>query len=427
MNCQICNRPSEDKYCNNCKGLRSVYVIHKLYEKISLNEKFNRDTLKIKNLKNIEEYDLELLTENQILIKDRFNNYKWTNIEEINNYLSIHDRTGKQLTIKEKTRKDNKKKSKEDKKITISEAILVLEKNYNITETFDEEELSNKLKTNKKQTKDIIKKLTDVKLIKKSFYGRYRLNYQEILKFKEKNNIKEKKINKLSNIKQSTNENKTRKGNEKQSKTKKKTSKKKSNKNKSRKKQNNTKKEEIDKSQLSQEEKTIPLIREYINNCLIILPRNVKENDLTLNELYKQYQEHTKSDITRNDFDKYFHRTINTYPHIRHQKSDENIKYNIKSRKTPQIIINNLQENTQKFTFNDKSIVQLKQNTLKVDATITTDELPQLYSLLVYTQENIIKYNYDKKDEEIHIEITYDLNDENPDLWIKFLKSYNIG
>ena len=442
MNCQICNGPSKDKYCKKCKHIRAVYTIHKLLEKISLNEKFNTDTLIVKNIKNIEEYDLELLLENEILIKDKYNNYKWTSIDNINKYLEEHDQTKTKLTIKDKPKKD--------KKITLDEAIIVLEKNYNITDSFDEDNLSFKLKTNKKQTKEIIKKLTDKKLIKKSFYGKYLLNYPEIIKYKKKNNIKDNKIKRLNNIKQTANDSNNqitdKKSQNKKETTKKKTinNKKKTSKNKdnSKKKTRYTtikkkedtpdktiqqsKKDTSNKSILSKDDKIIPTIREFINNNLIILPRNVKNTDLTLNEIYDEYNEYAKDNISQEEFHKYFHRIINTYPHIRHDKIDNIIKYNIKSRKTPQIIINNLQEDTQKFIYNNNCNVQLKENTLKIVTDIEIEEKPQLYNLLIYTQENIIEYNYHKKDDKIHIEIIYDLSNENPDLWLKFLKSYNL-
>jgi len=436
MTCQICNGPSTDKYCKKCKHIRAVYVIHKLLEKISLNEKFNKDTLTVKKIKNIEEYDLDILLENEILLKDRFNNYKWTSIDYINKYLEQHDKTKTKLTIKNN--------SKKDKEITIDEAITVLEKNYNITDTFDEDNLSFKLKANKKQTKEIIRKLTDKKLIKKSFYGKYIVNYQAIIKYKKKNNIKDNKIKRLNNIKQTANDSNNKKT-EKKSQNKKKNTKK--NKASSKTKENPKKKtrytitkknkedptkkiqhnkENINKISLSKDDKIIPTIREYINSNLIILPRNVKSTDLSLNEIYHEFTDYAKDKISQEEFDKYFHRIINTYPHIRHEKMDDKIKYNIKSRKTPQIIINNLQKETQKFTYNKNCKVQLKENTLKVSTNIKINEMPQLYNLLIYTQENIIEYNYYKKDDEIHFEITYDLNNENPDLWLKFLKSYNL-
>lgn len=430
MNCQICNSESADRYCSDCKHIRSVYVIHKLAEKIPLNEKFNTNTLIIKKLKNIEKYDLELLVENGLLIRDRLSNYKWTSIEEVNKYLSEHDNSGKKIKIRD----DSK-----DKTPAVDEVIVLLEKTYNITDTFDEDDLSSLAKMNKNQTKKTIKKLIEENLIKKSFYGKYKLDFTQILKYKKTHKIKEDKIKTLGNIKDTTNIKKTKttiSKDNKKSTTKTKNSK--TTKNKPPKKdktKNNTK--EINKRpkndnrplihQPDSDDKTIHDIREFINTQLIILPRNVKENDITLEEIFNEYAEYSGQNIKKEDFNRYFHRIINTYPHIRHKKIDHSIQYNIKSRKTPQLTLNDIQKNTKKFTCSDDSQVQLNENTLEVDAYIPKDELPQLYNLIVYTHENITEYKYKVIEDRIHIEIVYDLNEENPDLWLKFLKSYNLS
>lgn len=423
MNCQICNGPSNDKYCGKCRHIRCVYVIHKLLEKIPLNEKINTDILIVKKIKNIEKYDLELLVENELLIKDRYHNYRWVNIEKIEQYLKKHDKSNKKLKLIED------KVKKEQKIPTIDEVVLYIEKNYNMTESFDEDKLAGQLKTNKVQTKKIIKELIDGNLIKKSFYGQYTLNYHQIIKYKQKNKINENKIKTLKNIKQNPNEKdikktviSTQKSTAKTKKKSKKSTKKNSKTNKSNK-QNIIK---TSSKEYAKEDKIIPLIREYINSQLIILPRGVKDSDLTQRDLYDEFKKYNKDDISKDDFNIYFHRTINTYPHIRHTSAGDIIRYNVKSRQTPQITLKNIQLISDKFKYNEDTSVQLNENTLEVDTHIHKDEQPQLFNLMVYTHENIIEHTYQVKDDMIHIHITYDLSDENPDLWIKFLKSYNI-
>lgn len=429
MNCQICNKESKDKYCDECKHIRCVYTIHKLSEKISLNEKFNTNTLIIKKLKNIERYDLELLTDNGILTRDRLNNYQWAGIESINQYLDKYDKSDKKITIKE---------DKKDAIPSLDKVVLFLEKNYNITDTFDIDKLSAQLNTSKNQTKKIIEKLAAQNLIKKSFYGNYKLNYHQIIKYKQSQNIQEDKIKTLSGIKETSQDKKStttitgKKSSTKSKKTTKKTGNKKStkkvdDKKKTRQKNRSDSKDNvISMVELSKENNLVPTIRDFINSQLIILPHNITDNDLTLDELYSEFKDYTSNDIRREDFDKYFHRIINTYPHIRHKNLNDTVKYNIKSRKTPWIIMDNLQKNNQKFRYNSHSRVRLKDNTLEVDAYIHGDELAQLYNLIIYTQENITDYRYSLNDDMIHVEITYDLTDENPDLWLKFLKSYNL-
>ena len=427
MNCQICNKQSTDKYCDSCKHIRNVYVIHKLAEKISLNEIINTNTLINKKLKNIERYDLESLKKEGLLETYRFKNYRWTSIEKINQYLEVHDKSCKKVEFFDKNKQDNLP--------TTDEVVLILEKEYNITDTFDEEELSANLNTKKIETKKIINGLLDERLIKKSFYGKYKLNYQEIIRYKQRNNIKEDKIKRLNKLQPPTKDSKTvisdiRDTKQRYDKTvTKKKGKKTTRKTTGNKKDNHFRKnhgKKKNETKIPIDDRFITSIREYINKELIILPRNVKDNDLTLNELYDEYREYSDCKVSRKDFDKYFHRTINTYPHIRHKRYDDTYKYNIKSRKTPQITLDKLQHDNQKFSYNEDCLVQLKENTLKVDTYIYQDELPQLYNLMIYTQENIIDYHYQKEDDKIHIEITYDLTDENPDLWLKFLKSYNL-
>lgn len=432
MNCQICNNESTDKYCDDCKHIRIVYVIHKLADSISLNEKFNTNTLIIKKLKNIENYDLELLRENGILVKDRLNNYKWADNDSINQYLEVHDKSGRKFTLN-----DDKK---DEKTPSIDAVVLFLEKNYNITDTFDVDKLSGQLNTSRNQTKKIIEKLTGENLIKKSFYGNYKLNYHQIIKYKKSKNITEDKMKTLSDIKESSQDKKSKtRITDTKSKSKDKKATGKSGKKKITKSTGNKKKTKqmvnddltrndnvISAGELSKENSIIPLIRDFINSQLIILPHNITDNDLTLDELYSQFNDYTSSKVARDDFDKYFHRIINTYPHIRHKKLPDTIKYNIKSRRTPCIILDSLQENNQKFRYNKDSRVRLKDNTLEVDMHIYSDELSQLYTLIVYTQENIINYRYQLKDDKIHVMIVYDLSDENPDLWLKFLKSFNL-
>ncbi|RAP54675.1 MAG: hypothetical protein BZ137_00965 [Methanosphaera sp. rholeuAM130] len=85
-----------------------------------------------------------------------------------------------------------------------------------------------------------------------------------------------------------------------------------------------------------------------------------------------------------------------------------------------------IQANNQKFTYNENCRVRLKENLLEIDTDIAKEEFAQLYNLIVYTHENIKNYSYHVLNDKIHIEITYDLTDENPELWLKFIKSYNL-
>lgn len=419
MNCQICGVESVEKYCDECKHIRCVYVIHKLNEIISLNENFNTNTLIIRKLKNIEQYDLELLAANGILTKDRLNNYKWSDVDKINKYLESYDKSNSKLTFREESKK-------EEKMPTSDEVVLYIEKNYNMTDMITHEKISSQFNTNKTQTKKIIQELEDNNIIKKSFYDNYRINYHQIIKFKEKNNINEDKIKTLKKIKRTPQKTKITK----ETKSKKTTSNKsgkKTNKKSSEQKDSLTKKQTIiSNNHLNKDDKIIPLLRQFINAWLIILPRGVKDSDLTQEDIYREFKSYSENAVSKDDFDSYFSRIINTYPHIRHEKIDDEIKYNIKSRKTPQIILDEIQSDNNKFRYNKNSQVQLRENKLEVNAVIYNDELAQLYNLLVYTKENILECNYKSDDDRIRVHIIYDLERENPDLWIKFLKSYNI-
>lgn len=410
MKCAICQKDSTDKYCSNCKQIRIVYVIHKLLEKISIKERFNNTTLITKKITNIELYDLELLYSNNLVTKDRYNNYQMKE-ETIKEYLEKNDKSNKTINLTEKQKNTKNNKTKEIPKT--EDVILILEKSFNFNETFTIEQISELLEISNKDAKIILNNLNEKNLIKKSRRGqKYTLNMHQIIKYKKMNKINEKKITTIKEIKKPQNTLKETKNKETTSNVEV---------------VNNNKKKEKTVKQIHSEKEIIPIIRTFINEELMILPRGVNENDFSIKQLFEEFNLFSTYDkVSLNKFEELFHKVINTYPHIRHKTYNSNIRYNVKLRKTPNDSLLNIQYNNHKFSHNEKRIVELEDNSLKIRTKILPSELSILFNLIVFTNENILEFTYKKENDLIDVLLKYDLTDEDSELWLNFLKSYNL-
>lgn len=280
-----------------------------------------------------------------------------------------------------------------------ADVISILEQEFNLNEKITPKKISEKLNTDDDETNEIINTLINENILKTSRKGHYTLNVHKIILYKQKHNLSKNKIKTINNIKQE----KTKPQEDK-------------------KKANNI---QPIKKALKIEDSLLE-IRNFINEELIILPRQAKKEDMNIEEIYSQYREYSDKAIGLNEFKKTFHRTINTYPHIRHYTYENTITYNIKLRKTPVITLEKIQENNGMINYNKNNIYEIKENQLYAKISVKKDEIAQIYNLLAYTYENIKNYTYTKEDDKILIEITYDITDEDPDLWIKFIESYNI-